>query len=163
MRYFNAFGVLAGLLLLTAPLPAQSSTAPGAFTITAVQAKLYFPRTGTFSDDLLVAKDLELWNTVIGAGWAKQPSNATLVLVEVTGKPGAYPRSLSIELVVTGDSDGSTKLRRRVDVSSSPTGKRQEGFWIYDTGCEPLSLRARLIGQGASPTVKRQIPFRCGE
>jgi hypothetical protein len=155
---------LAAPVLSSAPLSAQTPATSPPFVITGVRAKLFFPQTGTFSDDMLAAPDLGLWNTIIGAGWAKQPSNATLVLVDVASDGHTSPRGMSVELTVTAAEGGAVILRRRVSLSSNRTGHRQEGFWIYDTGCVPLVLRARLIGQlSAAPPVERKIPFECGE
>jgi hypothetical protein len=37
-------------------------------------------------------------------------------------------------------------------------------FWLYDTGCEAITISARLIGIGAPATVvTKKIPFACGE
>ena len=37
-------------------------------------------------------------------------------------------------------------------------------FWLYDTGCEPVKITARLIRKGAAPAaVTKTIPFACGE
>jgi hypothetical protein len=150
----------ATVLLAALPLHAQARVQPS-FTISGMQAKLYFPESGTFSDDMLAVpvRSLNLWNTIIGAGWAEHPSNATLVLVRVAGPAGVYARGLSVELTVTNARTGGVVLRRRIEAENG----RQEGFWIYDTGCVPLVLRARLIGQASSPSHERKIPFECGE
>jgi hypothetical protein len=162
MRHLNASTAAAAILFIAVPLAAQTSAAPSRVAITGVQAKLYFPETGGFSEDMFAERNLELWNTIIGAGWAKHPSNATLVLVEVSSssEPG---RPVFVELTVTEAGERSPKLRRRIDPSMSNTDKRQEAFWIYDTGCAPLTLRVRLVGQPSASTVQRQIPFRFGE
>jgi hypothetical protein len=36
---------------------------------------------------------------------------------------------------------------------------------LNDTGCEELEISARLIGKGVAntATVKKTIPFKCGE
>lgn len=162
MRHFNALSAATAILLMAAPLVAQTSAAASHVAITGVQAKLYFPEKGGFSEDMLAERNLALWNTIIGAGWAKHPSNATLVLVEVSGSP-ERGRPVFVELTVTEAGERSPKLRRRINPSLSNTDKRQEAFWIYDTGCASLTLRVRLVGQPAASTVERKILFSCGE
>ncbi|MCY7378163.1 MAG: hypothetical protein LH467_02350 [Gemmatimonadaceae bacterium] len=154
---------MAVALIAPTPLSAQGPATTIALAITGIKAKLYFPETGDFSQDMLADPNLDLWNTIIGAGWAQRPSNATLVLVEISGKGDAGSRPVSVELTVTDARNGGVKLRRRSSLGFSEGNKPQEAFWIYDTGCEPLILRARLIGQAAPSTVKKKIPFRCGE
>jgi len=64
---------------------AQTRTPP--YKITAIKAMLFYDGKGTFSRDVLAKPDFTFWNTIIGEGDADGPSNSTLVLVEVTGKP----------------------------------------------------------------------------
>jgi hypothetical protein len=37
------------------------------------------------------------------------------------------------------------------------------GFWLYETGCNPVELSARIIGSREAPATKRLIKFGCGE
>lgn len=37
------------------------------------------------------------------------------------------------------------------------------GFWLYDTGCEPVELIIKLVGEGRGQVVTKTIPFQCGE
>ena len=42
-------------------------------------------------------------------------------------------------------------------------GKTFLGFWLYDVGCEPVRLQARMLGQRQSSTRTAEIPYECGE
>jgi hypothetical protein len=35
------------------------------------------------------------------------------------------------------------------------------GFWLYETGCHPVTLTARIVGQ--KQTLRKTINMRCGE
>jgi hypothetical protein len=103
-----------------------------------------------------------LWNTIIGGGQGGGASSATLVVVEVSGQPGSYAGESSVELVVRGEKKEVLRRRQSLDVLSSK-GKGYVGFWLYDTGCDPLRVSAKLTGKTKSNPVEIEIPFRCGE
>lgn len=155
--------LMAGLWLTTGvslPLAAQEITAP--FSITGIQAKLYYDGTATFSRDVLAAPEFSFWNTIIGGGDAEGPSNSTLVLVEVSGTDATMATpTRKVELTaVTGR---RILLRRAVDIGIFANGKFYAAFWLYDTGCQPVKLTARLLGQSRRSTTIKNLPFKCGE
>ena len=155
----------AALVIGTLPLAAQQPAAePAPSTIGAVQAKLFFT-DGTFSEDMLQVPHLGLWNTPIGEGWAKKPADATLVMVEVRGARGSIDAHRGVELTATEQAaPRRVSLRRRANVCDiGDNGTCFVGFWLYDTGCVPIVLRARLVGQSDSAVTQKVIPFRCGE
>jgi hypothetical protein len=131
--------------------------------ITAVRAQLFYETNGKFSPDILAAKDLILWNTIIGEGSAEAPSSATFVTVEITGK-NVPVGSLKVEITATGNNKRVIQKRLiGVEIYDDRT-KFFAPFWLYDTGCEPIRISARLVGKGASPAaVNKTIPFACGE
>ncbi|MBV9107787.1 MAG: hypothetical protein JO306_00090 [Gemmatimonadetes bacterium] len=128
----------------------------------ALRAMLFYTDKGTFSPDL-VAHPVDLWNTPAGEGRAGGSSNATLVVVVVTGEPGSYIPERKVEL--TASEGTRTVLQRSVETSVLNTqGKAYAAFWIYDTGCRRLRLSARVTGQTpAGAPVTATIPFACGE
>src|ERR1044072_3282399 len=90
--------LLASLLLLlcTSPLIAQTRVAD--YTITSIQAKLFYDNTGTFSRGVSEA-ELEafvlpslLWNTPMEGSSREGASTSLLVTVEVSGEYAAAPR-----------------------------------------------------------------------
>lgn len=142
-----------------------------AYTISAIQARLFYENKGAFSGDVLADKNFALWNVVIGEGSAEGPSNATLVLVEVSGSAGAYEPMRKVEFVATirrsrrGLSSAKDVLVRRTLGTGilNAKGKWYAAFWLYGTGCEPISLSARIAGQARQASLQRTIDFRCGE
>jgi hypothetical protein len=139
---------------------AQATVAP---KITAIRAQLFYDASGTFSPDVLSQKDVALWNTIIGEGSSGGASTSTFVTVEVGGR-NLTVGATKVEITATGNK--SRLIQKRVidvDIYDERT-KFFAPFWLYDTGCEPIKISARLIGVGAPRTVvTRTIPFACGE
>lgn len=162
MRRCRLGTLIAALLVCGSPGTAQKP-ARAVASISKIEAKLYFPESGEFSQDMLAVPRLNLWNSITGAGWAEHPSNATLVLVEVSGDPNTGPAGLSVELTVADARNDSVIMKRRLKLGFAEADKQKEAFWLYGTGCVPLKLKARLVGQGGSAAMVRSIPFACGE
>ena len=138
---------------------AQTKTA---LKITAVRAQLFYDTKGTFSSDVLAKKDFAFWNTIIGKGDAGFPSSSTFVTVEVSGTDhkGDLPK---VELTATGNK-GKLLLKKMIDVDLLGRTQFYAPFWLYNTGCEPIKLSARLIGKNVSAkSLIKTIPFACGE
>lgn len=148
------------LLFLFSIISVSAQTAP---RITAVRAQLFYETNGKFSPDVLTAKEFSLWNTIIGEGSAESPSTSTFVTVEISGKNVAVG-SLKVEITATGNKNRVIQKRLiGVELYDERT-KFFAPFWLYDTGCEPIKISARLVGKGAPATVVRKtIPFACGE
>jgi hypothetical protein len=148
---------------------AAPAAAPPAYTLRALHASLFYNDSGTFSPD--IPAKAPLWNTIIGEGWAAEPSSATLVRVTVAGARGSYAPNRSVELVVRKGRYSGGALRWEAIVLErsealgvlSGRGSTTVGFWIPDTGCIPLKLTATLRGQARAPQLSRVIRFACGE
>ncbi|MEO6391317.1 MAG: hypothetical protein ABIP75_05650 [Pyrinomonadaceae bacterium] len=155
--------LVAGILLTSvAPVPAAAQEITGPFRITGIQAKLYYDGAATFSRDVLAAPEFSFWNTIIGEGDAEGPSNSTLVLVEVSGTDATMATpTRRIELIAVAGR--RVLLRRAVDIGLFAKGKYYAAFWLYDTGCQPVKLTARILGQPRRSILVKNIPFKCGE
>lgn len=141
---------------------------PPAYKVTAIKAMLYFEQTGTFSKDVLASPDFAFWNTIIGEGDAGSPSSSTLVLVEVTGKAGSYEPTRKVELTATYKPNGRNTreltVKRATEVNIlSEKGKFYAPFWLSETGCHPVTLLARIVGQAQPAMMRKTINFKCGE
>lgn len=145
------------LLVGAAALPEEGARE---VRVVGIQAKLFYQSTGTFSRDVLAEPRFAFWNTIIGEGDAEAPSNATLVLVEVSGSAGSYGDGASVRLRAIAD--GRTLVNRATKLSGFGSRNRQHvAFWVYDTGCDKIDLTATIVGQ--ADTVRATIPFECGE
>ena len=153
--------IFSARLIATAVRPG-ASTAP--YKITAIKAKLFYEGTGTFSRDVLSKPDFTFWNTIIGEGDAERPSNSTFVLVEVSGKPSPDepPPSRKVEFTAIGS--GKVLMKRTIDIGLfGENGRFYAAFWLYDTGCQPIKVSARIVGQTQPSSLTKTIPFACGE
>ena len=159
--------VFVSLLVLSANLEALAVHAPAPpapYKITAIKAMLFYDGKGTFSRDVLTKPDFRFWNVIIGEGEAEGPSNSTLVLIEVTGHPSRDEASPSRSIVFTATSGGKVLLRKVTRIGLfSDEGKFYAGFWLYDTGCQPIKISARIVGQTQPSSLSKTIPFACGE
>lgn len=139
---------------------AQERKSPPPFKINAVKAMLFFEQTGEFSPDVLSQPASALRNRRAGAG---ERATATLVVVELAGSRNAYApgRKLSFTAI---DSRRAVLLRKTTDLGIfGDEGKFYAAFWLYDTGCYPVTLSARLLGQPAGTVFKKTLNFSCGD
>lgn len=134
-----------------------------AYRITAIKAMLFYDGKGTFSRDVLAKPDFTFWNTIIGEGDAEGPSNSTLVLVEVSGNPSRDQASPSRKVEFTATASRRVLLKRTADIGLFSDGKFYASFWLYDTGCQPIKILARILGQTQASSKNTTIPFACGE
>jgi len=134
------------------------------YRISAIKAMLFYDGKGTFSRDVLAGPDFGFWNTIIGEGDAEGPSNSTLVMVEVSGNPSRNEALPSRKVELTATAGGRVLLKRTSEIGLfSDEGKYYSAFWLYDTGCQPVKLSARIAGQGQASSMSKTIPFKCGE
>jgi len=151
----------AGLLSLALPEDGKSQRG-FRYMVAAVDAKAYLHNQGRFSASLIDNPKMALWNTPIGEGAAGGPSDDTFLEVLVAGPPREAPDSLLLRMVAFTASD--TLLDRMVRIGSfNTTGRFYAACWLYDTGCEPITIDVRLAGNGAGPRITKLIPYQCGE
>jgi hypothetical protein len=150
------------LLLVALALPpaqtigAQRPVPP--FRITALKAMLFYGQTGKFSPDLFGPSAPTLQNVTTGEG----QSTATLVVVEVTGEPDRYDPTRKMTLTATAER--RVILTRTVQLGRpGDDGKFYAAFWLYDTGCMPVVLNARLLGQTQKSALLKTLNFSCGD
>lgn len=153
VSFFSILCICAGL---TSGVSGQRKVAP-AFKIGAVTAKLFDEHTGAFSSDLLTSPASSLRNRRTGPG----SENAMLIVVEIDGQPGSYESDRKLWLTATDSR--RPLLKRQADIKIlSEQGKYFLAFWVYDVGCYPVTISARISGQSPARVVK-SIPFRCGD
>jgi hypothetical protein len=147
------------------PVPGSTETKQGdRYTIQGLRAHFYFQESGRFGTSDLLDPTRVLWNTPIGGGDAGEPSEVTLVLVEISGPAAKNESAAQLELIARTPSRSLgtqsialSDLFRRSQALTVP-------FLIYGSGCEPVSLEARLSNlPGGDVKLAREIPFQCGE
>ena len=163
--------ILAFLISLVAMnCQAQSDAIPKRaqqLRLTAMRAMLFFENTGKFSPDVFT-NEVNLWNTVIEGGSREGASESMLVVVEVKAEGAGWtPTGRKVQLVARyriADRSGYGKpafFDRTMTISIGSEDKFFAGFWLYETGCHPVTLTARIVGQKQS--MRKTINLRCGE
>ena len=144
-------------------VPAEPEVPP--YAITDIKAYLYLNHKDALSRDISNERKGSLWNTIIGAGLAGSPSRATLVVVEISGRPDDYASRREVEVTVRESGKKTvTKLKQNFPIGGlNEKGKYFAPFLVYDTGCLPLDISARLLGQPAPSSKLKRINFECGE
>lgn len=136
----------------------------GTAKIDGIRAFLFYDHAGNFSADVLAQKDITLWNTIIGEGFAGSPSNSTLALIQIVGRDVSFDAKAKVNIVVN---DLHGKVIMNVNRSFSLYGKNTKTYIpiiIPDTGCGPVTISATLKGVGLNTSSMSQtIPFDCGE
>lgn len=169
MARLNAAASLAMVFAIVSALPVLAATRTDTpittpYKITAIKAMLFYDGSATFSRDVLAKPNFTFWNTIIGEGDAEAPSNSTLVLVEVAGNPSPNEAPAPRKVELTATIPRKPLFKRTVDIGLfGDGGKFYAAFWLYETGCQPVTLVARIIGQTQPSVVTRKIPFECGE
>lgn len=132
------------------------------FDITKIRAHLFYERTGTLSDDVLVTKPT-FWNTVIGEGDVAEPASNVLVVVELKGAGGDASTETPLVIEVLADHDGWKRVARKsfnflyTVPGRSPT--IAHAVWAENVTCSPL----RIIATHGPDKMQAEVPFRCGE
>jgi hypothetical protein len=143
------------------------------YEITSIEAFLYYNQNGKFSENLIDNDTFSLWNTIIGEGSVNGPATNTMVVVKISGHPGAYNPNRTINFAATTGGKTLIKMRLPIGIISGGTGIAKEvkappgffyqAFWLYDTGCRRIEVKAWIEGQDEPSEVTKIINFECGE
>jgi len=131
--------------------------------IAGFQARLFNSRTGALSADVL-AGQVELGNVPAG----ELASVSTLVVVDVDfGEGLPVPQKARVRLVAT-EVGRRGPNRQLLDSTERPGPVAKDGtthiaFWLPNTGCKTVTLRATLLGASQRSTKTQTIPFACYE
>jgi hypothetical protein len=124
-----------------------------------MEAFLIFDDHTTSTEDLLTGK-VTLWNTIIGGGDANgKSSNATKVIVTVSGSNGANQK---LRLRAKNESKKVVFVKEQPisEIQNEPT---KYEFNISHTGCEVLNLTAEIVGAKKPERKEGTIQYQCGE
>jgi hypothetical protein len=134
--------------------------------LTSIRAMLFFENTGKFSPDVFT-NEVNLWNTPIEGASREGASESMLVVVEVTGERDWRPAGRKVQLIARyriADKSGYGKpayFSKTMKVNIGSDDKFFAPFWLYETGCHPVKLTARIVGQ--KQKLEKTINLRCGE
>jgi hypothetical protein len=132
------------------------------YKIVSIKAFLFLNDQGTQSKKNVADPNVFLWNAIIGEGGAGGYTHETLVIVEIAGEKGSL--NTNRKLIFTATEKGKIKLQRTSSIHIlNDNGRYYLPYLLYDTGCEPLKLSAKIIGQNKPSIMERKINFECGE
>ena len=140
---------------------------PQKLRMAGMQAKLFFYNSDKFSPDVFT-NEVNLWNTPIEGSAREGASVSMLVVVEIKSEgEGWIPDNRKMQLTARyriDDASGRGKpayFNKTTRIIIGSDDKFFGAFWLYDTGCHPVELTARILGQRAS--LRKTINMRCGE
>jgi len=132
-----------------------------------MQATLFFENTGKFSPDVFT-NPVNLWNTPIEGSEREGASDSMLVVVQINSEgEGWVPTNRKVQLTARYRiEDGSrlgkpTFFSKTMAIGIGSEYKFFAAFWLYGTGCYPVELNARIVGQRGN--LRKTINMRCGE
>jgi hypothetical protein len=182
MRTINCSWVVQSTLVLSMLLVGasiESIAKEGAgqkpsFKISSLKAQLFFEDKGSFSSD--VSEEDEgppyvhptLWNTPLHD---EDRSTSMLVTIEISGEAFSLPErklEFTARYIPWEKEAGAIVVKKVLPIAMIGSAGKQvtrfnAGFWLYDTGCNPVQLTARIVGQSEPSLTKRVIKFGCGE
>ena len=151
--------LLVGLIPTTAPISAQADATA---QIAGFQAFLFNSGTGTFSPDV-IKNQIALGNVVA----SQYDSVSTFVVVDVdSGSDTPLPNTARLRLTATEAGKKGTRVlldsTQRPKTTGNP-GLTHIGFWLADTGCAAITLRATLTANGKVIAKMATLDFHCYE
>ena len=158
------------LILIAFNSQAQSAgppRRPQELRLTSMSAKLFYETSGTFSQDVFT-NQVNLWNTPIEGASREGASESMLVTIEIKAEgEGWTPTNGKVQLTARyriADASGRGKpafFSRTMKINIGSEDKFFAGFWLYETGCHPVELTARIVGH--RQRLRKTISLRCGE
>ncbi len=158
--------LIVAIMLATAPIAARATE--GA-EIAGFQAFLFNSGTGGFSPDV-IKNQITLGNIVA----SDYQSVSTFVVVDIGSGDAPLPDTARLRLTAT--EAGKTGARVLLDSTQRPRttgtpGVTHVGFWLADTGCAVITLRATLTAnsKAAGKTITKSntktttLDFHCYE
>jgi len=152
-RLFVAIALLS-LISLSANGQSQSDANLPPYKLSAMKVVPYSQTSNSFLDEIKTDKDADFWNDL---------DLSLFATIEVTGKPGSYTPNRKVEIVAYAGNRLLLKRVAELGVIGESTGKYYVPVWLYGSFCQPVTIRARLIGQKPTPTLQRKLTFMCGE
>jgi len=156
-----AFRLACALILFAGLLAGASSQAAEYPKVSGFSAYLLNSETGQLSGDM-IGREHELGNVPAGP----LASTSTLVVVHIALGPKSILAG-QVRLEVTARRHGSARrvLLNRVSRLGpiAKDGTTHAGFWLSETGCEKLEMKATLTVGSERTSAQGELPFNCYE
>jgi hypothetical protein len=159
--------VLTALAPTTACTQASRTATRTVPKVLRVRAYLFENKTAKWSDDVLDPMYAGLINTVAGS----DASNATLVVVQLSGEPGGTytghfgPDTKYVVRLVAREAERSAPLidQSQVIPVLNAEGQVTVAFLLHQDGCKSIRLSATVVGIETSKPVEQSLNFICRE
>jgi len=163
MSKITALLVLEALIALSLHGQAKATQTEIVYKVEGIHAYLFYETLGSVDDRDLVSGRFALWNTIIGAGDAKGPSNTTMIVVDLTGPSFVSGTKGTVKF----SAKNGTRVLRRETVSLesffSETGKLSIPFLVVGTGCSTLTVDVGIAVKGKTHAFTKKLEYPCGE
>jgi len=139
------------------------SSQPSASKISLLaEANLFYQRSGTLSENIMDNPKVTLWNTVIGEGWANEPSTHVLLKIGIKNTSNTVLQKVKIETRVT---EGTNLKFHKSFVNKlvQPGETQFTPVLLSNVGCRPLQIKIKSLVNNQFVRLSKTIPFRCGE
>lgn len=159
MRRSKFATLLVAITTATAPMTAKAAETA---RIAGFQAFLFNSGTGAFSPDV-IKNQIALGNIVA----SEYDSVSTFVVVDIdSGSDAPLPDTARLRLTATeaGEKGAHVVLdsTQQPKTTGNP-GVTHIGFWLADTGCAVVALRATLTANGKATAKTTTLDFHCYE
>jgi hypothetical protein len=149
----KTFGNVVLLIVTSSLLRAQTTLqTPPPYQLTEVKVVPFSQTTNSFLPE--IKNDFSGWNSL---------NISLFVTIEVAGKRGSYNSKRHVEIVANEGHRVIVKRLGDIGVLDESTGKYYVPVWLYGPFCQPVTIKARLVGQARSPVLQRKVDFQCGE
>lgn len=149
-------------LLVTALGATHASAGPAeGIRLENISVHLFLEKSGSFSRDVTTMKDFRSWNFVpFGAGIPEGERFDDILVKIALGSPKeVFAKGRQGELSLVSAENGKPVETKAIDDVYLNDGKSYRAFYISGVACKPLVLTATVGGK----TVRKDLPFRCGE
>jgi len=126
-----------------------------AVEVESVDVYLFYNESGSFSENILEAEEFVLWNTVAGGGSAEEPSDRFLIRIQLKGSKNTYVTDPVALAVKTEESEEVVYTETYAGFQFTEAGIVYRASMVAGHNCQPLVIE---VG-----SVRRALPFRCGE
>ena len=159
--------IILQILVLAMSIAAFAQT-KSSHKITGVQAHLLYEGNGTLSRDVLKG-EFALWNVIIGEGDAEGHSSSTLVYIVVSTDGKEIKTNPVLQFSAVSEDGKRVNYKKTFEYNFPTEGASKVfvPFLLHDTGCQPITMTAKLVEKTVPTkvyqTITKKIPFACGE
>lgn len=124
------------------------------YKITNIKIVPFNEQTGAFENEIaLKGDDRSFFNDL---------NISLFVTVEIGGKAGSFSPGRKIEITILEGKRVKLKKLEQIGLIGEG-GQFYVPVWLYSAMCSDVKITARIVGQKTASSMKRTVPFLCGE